>query len=991
MEKSANFVENKIIHMKIKAILPIAFMLFLTMHLFSQEIPIHPSTITTGTFLGVSRPLRDIPAMTTKEFQDLEKWGRKHRLNEGLAKRYYPFAATALPKGEDPVRQGTMGTTHATTSPTVNFEGQVSPYFPPDCNGAAGPNHYVQTVNCIYSIYTKTGTLVAGPTNINQIFGSVPGANRNDGDPVVLYDEQADRWMITEFSIPYTGPNYILFAISTTNDPTGTYYQYSFQVSSMPDYPKFGIWRDGYYMGDNNSSGNDIYVFERGQMITGGTAQMVGFNNAWRPSSIDGFMCVPPLDNDGAFAPAGSPGMFVAFNDDALGGGTDQLWLYALTVDWTNPTSSTFVRSQQIEVSAFNSSFGNNWNNIEQKGTSQRVDGIPQVIMNVPQYRNFGSYQTIVCCHTVNVDGLRHAGVRWYELRKTTGDWSLRQEGTYAPDAHSRWMGSIMLNGNNKIAVGYSISSTTMFPSIRYCGQSPAAYAAGQGILDIPEDSIQSGQYSQTGINRWGDYSLMSVDPSDDETFWFTDQYIGPGGSRHTKIASFKFLTGPTVNTVAATAVTGVSATLNGNVNPLGNETSYRFEYGLSASNLSNTTAWTSAGSGSVQVDESANITGIAATTPYFYRIVGTNSLGTSNGNIIRFVTGEAPMLSVTPPNQGVSTGQGETNFTVTSNVNWTVTIDAPWCTITPSGTGNGNIVASFAENTSIDQRVALITVTGDGVGEQTVTITQEGVPIMLSVAPPTRNVSSSAANTDFVVTSNTSWNVASDASWCTVTTSGTGNDTIFVTVPENTTLDQRIANITISATGIGSESVTVTQEGMPPALAVTPPSRDVTSSPGSTTFSVASNTGWTVISDAPWCTVTPSGTGSGTIVADYSENTSTQARVANISVTVASLPVQSVTVSQARSPIGIEERLTHELQIFPNPTQGLFMIVPPAGEANGIEVSVFDIRGRTILSKQFTGRNEYQIDLTSVQEGSYEIKVKTSNSVIVRKIVVVR
>ena len=158
--------------------------------------------------------------------------------------------------------------------------------------------------------------------------------------------------------------------------------------------------------------------------------------------------------------------------------------------------------------------------------------------MNIPQYRNFGTYQTIVCCHTVDVDATDHAGIRWYELRKTTGTWSVRQTGTYAPDAHSSWMASIALNGFNEIGLGYSISSTSVYPGIRYCGQSATAYATGAGVMDIAESVIQNATTSQTGAERWGDYSAISIDPEDDHTFWFTTQY---GGSRQTKIANWQF------------------------------------------------------------------------------------------------------------------------------------------------------------------------------------------------------------------------------------------------------------------------------------------------------------------------------------------------------------------------------------------------------------------------------------------------------------------
>jgi PKD repeat protein len=192
-------------------------------------------------------------------------------------------------------------------------------------------------------------------------------------------------------------------------------------------------------------------------------------------------------------------------------------------------------------VSPFDSNFGNNLANIKQLGTTRELDAIPQVIMNVPQYRNFGTYQTLVCCHSVDVDKTDHAGVRWYELRKTPPEttWTIRQQGTYAPDFRSRWMGSIMLNGYNELGLGYSISDSTLYPGIRYCAQTAVEYNNASGILDLSEGIIQNGTLSQTGADRWGDYSQMSVDPADDSTFWFSSQYVG-AGTRKTKIAAFQ-------------------------------------------------------------------------------------------------------------------------------------------------------------------------------------------------------------------------------------------------------------------------------------------------------------------------------------------------------------------------------------------------------------------------------------------------------------------
>lgn len=522
---------------------------------WAQDGPVKPTITGVGTYYGLTPPLRDLPVITEAEFKKMQASAADDR-NRELENRSYPFAATALPKGPDPVWQKKMGTAKSGKEPIMNFNGQQSPYYPPDANGAVGPLYYMQDINTIYAIYDKTtGALVAGPTAMNQLFSGVPGANCNDGDPLILYDEQADRWLAVEFSICSSNDR-MLIAVSQTSDPTGSWYKYSFDVADMPDYEKFGIWQDGYYMGTNNDSGNDIYVFERSQMLTGATAQMVGFNNPWRPTTIDGFMCVPPVDNDGPFAAAGEPGLFITINDDAVAGGSDQLWIYELAVDWVTLANSTFNRVQQLDVPAFDSNFGNNWDNIRQPGTNQRLDAIPMIIMNRPQFRNFGSYETIVCCHTVDLDGTNHAGIRWYELRRTSSEWSVRQSGTYGPDEHNRWMGSVSLNGNHEIGLAYSVSSTTEYPGIRYCGQSSSEYDAGNGVLDIPETVIQTGAHSQTSYNRWGDYADLSVDPDNDHTFWFTTEYIGSGGARLTKIASFEFTADALVALFTASSIT---------------------------------------------------------------------------------------------------------------------------------------------------------------------------------------------------------------------------------------------------------------------------------------------------------------------------------------------------------------------------------------------------------------------------------------------------
>ena len=532
----------------------------------------HPTIIGHGTFLGVTPPLRDIAA-TQQNYVEIQsgKEEKDRELNGGLAVRNYPYYT---PSGPDPVWQKFMpAQTKATTNLILNIAGQSSSAYPSDANGQVGLNYYMQGVNSSYAIYDKNGTQVVSSTAFNTLFGSVTGATRNDGDIIVLYDDNAQRWFASEFSIQQmqtgSGNDYQMIAVSVTSDPTGSWYRWSFDVDNNNDYPKFGIWQDGYYMADNNSGNNDVYVFERSVMLTGGASpQMVGFSNPNRPAS--GFHCIEPLDNDGAWAPAGTPGQFITINDAAWGG-SDQLWIYELSVNWSNTSSSTFGRTQTIAVPLFDSNFGSSWDNISQPGTTAKLDAIPQILMYRAQYRNWGTSQTIVCAHTVDVDGTDHAGVRWYELQNTGSGWSIRQSGTYAPDNQNRWLPSIAMNGNHEIGLGYNVSGSSVYTSIRYTGQSAGENAAASGVLDIPETSIQAGTQAQTSYNRWGDYADMSIDPSDDLSFWFTTEYYNSG--KKTKIAEFRFVgaddpTGLTANAVSYDEI-DLSWNLNTNNDPV--------------------------------------------------------------------------------------------------------------------------------------------------------------------------------------------------------------------------------------------------------------------------------------------------------------------------------------------------------------------------------------------------------------------------------------
>ena len=451
----------------------------------------------------------------------------------------------------------------------------------------------------------------------------------------------------------------------------------------------------------------------------------------------------------------------------------------------------------------------------------------------------------------------------------------------------------------------------------------------------------------------------------------------------------------PIVQTLPATDVSVTSATLNATVNPNGWTTMYHFDWGTSVS-FDNTTPPLSAGSGFTPVAVNANLTILTPETQYFFRVVGTSTSGTYIGDTLSFVTNAVPILAVSPSNQNVGTPSGNTQFIVTSNINWSVTSDSGWCTVTPSGTGNDTIVATFTENTSVTPRVAQITVSGTGVATQVVTVSQDGVPVILSVIPPNRNVLLSSGNTSFYVTSNTSWSVTSNSSWCTVTLSGTGNDSIIATFEPNGLYIPRIDTIIVSATGVASQMVTVTQDGVVPILLATPQNQDVSALSGNTSFTITSNLSWEASSDTSWCTVTASGNGDGTIVANFTENVDHQPRTAHIQIISPQvppyiLPGQNVTVTQAKSTIGIGEQNSQGLKIYPNPTKGVFRIVPAKGSNGNLDVTVENLSGIVILKKACLGENEYMIDLSQSPQGTYNIILKTDNETIIRKLVIIK
>lgn len=476
----------------------------------------------------VSAPLRDIAVM----YPATEKEKEDNREIYNRREAHAQANPNALPLLMDPAAQTQMGN-RSVKAPLVAWNG-MGGAVPPDPSGAAGPNHYVQAVNTSYRVYSKTGTGMAAAASLSSLWSG----SSNDGDPIVLYDRHADRWFISQFQ---TGSNEILIAVSTTPDPLGTYYSYSFVPvsNSFPDYPKFSIWHDGYYMTSNYTT-KRIVVFDRTKILAGDpTAGMIIRTMPTTPSN--GFFCALSGDADGQLPPAGTPCPIFSFEDDGwASGNTDQIRIYKVTCDWTIATpSATFVLDQTLPTTPFNGVFTTSWNDIPQPGTTQKLDAIAGVFNYRAQYMRWTGYNTVLLCNVVKVNASTgQAGVRWYELRQnsTTGVWSIYQEGTYAPTDENRWLGSIAMDEQGNIGMAYAVSGGTAgtFPSIRYTGRL-ASDPLGQ--MTFVEQTAASGTSVQTGANRYGDYSQTSLDP-DGLTFWHTGEYISAG--RKTRIFSFR-------------------------------------------------------------------------------------------------------------------------------------------------------------------------------------------------------------------------------------------------------------------------------------------------------------------------------------------------------------------------------------------------------------------------------------------------------------------
>ena len=518
---------------------------------------------------GLSKPSHTAP-LSSKELIAPNKVVKEVNPKNRTANRVVP--GKGYPKTMDAAWQKVKGEIPG-KAPIFTFDAANTFQKPTDPTGAVGPNHYVNAWNSGFAIYDKQGNQLSPPADLESLEGHF--TNEDLGDPIVLYDQFADRFLITQFS---DSPNSLLVAVSQGPDPVNDgWYTYRFETGTFPDYPKFFIWSDGYYVTTNQDPEDEdihetVFVLERDQMLLGEEARHIGF--ALPGIRSNGFYSPAAFNAVGDEMPPRGNAPVLYFQDDAwLGVNQDYLKIWLINVDWNNPENSSIIESQELGasegVTPFHSTFdGGSFRNLPQPGDAPDVDALQGAIMYPTSYRRFETHNSVVFNFVVDVDPslAEHAGIRWYELRQQNdgGPWEVYQEGTYAPDQNDRWCGSIGIDKHGNIGLGFTVVNDNpeepIYPTLRFTGR----YAGDPlGIMTLAEETTAESTVPNDS-NRYGDYSHTSIDPVDGETFWFNGEYF-QGGSRLNKVGTFRIAPQFTTDVGITAIVSPKSSTLGEN------------------------------------------------------------------------------------------------------------------------------------------------------------------------------------------------------------------------------------------------------------------------------------------------------------------------------------------------------------------------------------------------------------------------------------------
>lgn len=695
----------------------------------------------------------------------------------------------------DLVLQGNA-TPQVSTTNGLNFGGiGATGYAPPDTNASVGATQVVETVNLSYEVFNKsTGASVLGPVSIGSIWSGFSGVcgTGNLSDPVVLYDKTAGRWVIAivAFNSSFTS-NAECVAVSTTSDATGSFYRYAFSFGSdLNDYTKLSVWPDGYYLSANIFPGGGAFIgpvacaLNRTAMLAGSAASGLCFQLGTNDASL------LPSDQDGSTAPpAGSPNFFMELST------SNTLNLYRFHVDFATPANTTLSGPLAITVPSYTDACGGTGGTcIPQPGTTQQLDTLGERLMFRLAYRNFGSHESLVASHSVTSGS--STAVRWYEIRSPNATPTVFQSGTFAPNANSRWMPSIAMDKAGDIALGYSLSSSSVFPSIAYTGR---VSSDALGTMES-ETTIRPGAGSQTGgLSRWGDYTSMAIDPVDDCTFWYSNEYLPSSGSFNwaTQLASFSFpsctSTAPDFTVTATPSSQSVVQGSSGQYTvTVGAVNGFNGTVTFSASGLpSGASASFSPGSVTGSGPSTMTVTTATTTPPGTYTITITGTSGsTAHSTSVSLTVSAAATpnfsLSASPSSVTITQGSsGTSTITIAASNGFTgnVTLSASGL---PSGVG-----AAFSPNPATSNSTLTLTA-GSTATTGTATVTVTGVSGSLTHTTTITLTVNSTGNANF--------SLSASPSSLFIDAGSTGTSTITIT-PSNGFTGQ----VTLSPSGMPS------------------------------------------------------------------------------------------------------------------------------------------------------------------------------------------
>ena len=659
-----------------KKIILLSISLFLVILCFAQQKKIkdNQTVVIPCANFHITKPLSVIFATNPVDENNLPKGESEDRDEHRVAQKF-PNKAKDNPKyGNDTnIIQREMGTIPG-KAPITNWAGQNATGFRPfDPSGAVGPNHYVQMINSTtFKVYNKTTGAVTLTAALGNLWSPATG---NSGDPIVLYDKAADRWLLAQFGTSSDKKIYI--AISTTADPTGSYYTYTYVSPAFPDYLKFSVWTDGYYMTSNQAQ--KVFAFERTAMLAGNASARSLYTTFSPPNASGLFVPLPGDASDGTLPPVGTPCPIFSYSDNGWGSGyNDAINIYQMAVNWvpTTPTG-TITLAANLATTAFDASYNASWNDVSQPGTAQKLDGIGGTMMYRSQWKSWSGYNSVVVNWGVQISATQRS-IMWAELRQnqSTNVWSIYQQGIYTPDAATRWMASIAMNNNGDIAMAYLKSdATSIFPSLCYAGR---LASDPLGTFPVAEVVAQSGTGSQTGINRVGDYSQTTLDP-DGITFWHTGEYMGGatgGSAARTQIFSFQLPSNTAAVTITQT--TGSNPSCAGSTNtftatPTNGGTSPSYQWKINGINVgTNSPTYSSSSITNGQIVTcvmTSNLSGVAGSPATSNAITMTVNTAVVPSVAVAITAGSNPTCSgssvtftATPTNGGTPSYQWKVN-----------------------------------------------------------------------------------------------------------------------------------------------------------------------------------------------------------------------------------------------------------------------------------------------------------------------------------------